>query len=434
MKSPFVRELKPDEIATAIFLVSTKEVRQKRTGEPYLSLVLSDRTGEIDCKMWDNVADVLETFERDDFVKVKGLMQLYNNRPQFTIHKLRRVEEHEVDPRDFFPASLQEPDAMWAELRSTVSAVRNDNIRRLLDSFLDDPDIAARYRVAPAAKTIHHAFRSGLLEHVVSLLKLAKLVGPHYAALHNGAIDMDLLIAGIVLHDIGKIYELSYERGFGYSPEGQLIGHIALAIRMLGDKLRAFPDFPETLRNLIEHMVLSHHGQLEFGSPKVPIFPEALLLHYLDDMDSKMECMRVQIERDPQAEGYFSAYSSALGRVSLRKARYLDSNRPANAEQESDRSADADAGSNSEFINSTANHKPGLFPESNIPVDLSATTNHPVPGTSFHTAAVPTPASNSSTSFTGRSLAQAPPNFKPAPAENSVFGAKLQQALNDERK
>ena len=129
----------------------------------------------------------------------------------------------------------------------------------------------------------------------------------------------------MVLHDIGKIYELSYDRGFGYSPEGQLLGHIAIAIRMLRDKLRAFPDFPVELRNLMEHMILSHHGQLEFGSPKVPIFPEALLLHYLDDMDSKMECMRALIEKDPQAEGYFTAYSPPLERVALRKSRYLES-------------------------------------------------------------------------------------------------------------
>ena len=321
MKSPFVRELKPDEISTAVFLVSTKEVRQKRTGEPYLSLVLSDRTGEIDSKMWDNVSEIIETFDRDDFVKVKGLMQLYNNRPQFTIHKLRRVEEHEIDFRDFVPASLQDPEAMWTELRMIVSAVASGHIRGLLNAFLDDPDIAARYRVAPAAKSIHHAFRSGLLEHVLSLLKLAKLVGGHY-----GSIDVDLLTAGIVLHDIGKIYELSYERGFGYSPEGQLLGHIAIAIRMMADKLRGFPEFPAGLRNLIEHMILSHHGQLEFGSPKIPVFPEALLLHYLDDMDSKMECMRVLIDRDPQAEGYFSTYSPTLGRVALRKTRYLESN------------------------------------------------------------------------------------------------------------
>src|SRR5579863_755576 len=157
MKSPFVRELKPDEISTAIFLVSTKEVRQKRTGEQYLSLVLSDRTGEIDAKMWDNVAEIMETFERDDFVKVKGLMQLYNNRPQFVIHKLRRVEDREIDFRDFFPASKRDADAMWKELREMVSAIRNESIRGLLNAFLDDPEVARRFQIAPAAKTIHHA-------------------------------------------------------------------------------------------------------------------------------------------------------------------------------------------------------------------------------------------------------------------------------------
>jgi len=387
MKSPFVRELKPDEISTAIFLVSTKEVRQKRTGEQYLSLVLSDRTGEIDSKMWDNVAEIVETFDRDDFVKVKGLMQLYNNRPQFTIHKIRRVEDQEVDFSDFFPASRQDPEAMWAELRAIVSAIANDHIRGLLNAFLDDPDVAARFKVAPAAKSIHHAFRSGLLEHVLSLLRLAKLVGNHYAG-NGGAsqnLDVDLLSAGIVLHDIGKIYELSYERGFNYAPEGQLLGHIAIAIRMIAEKLRAFPEFPVTLRNLIEHMVLSHHGQLEFGSPKLPIFPEALLLHYLDDMDSKMENMRALIDKDPQAEGYFSAYSSALGRVALRKTRYLESN-PAGTVSESA----ADISSNGNYSN-------------NIHSSTASNQTTPVhPGT--------------------------------APAGNSIFGAKLQQALHDERK
>ena len=193
MKSPFIRELRPDEIATAVFLVQSREVRQKRTGEPYLSMTLSDRSGDIDAKMWDNVAEVMDTFDRDDFVKVKGLMQLYNNRPQLTVHKLRRVEDNEVDFRDFFAASLQDPDEMWSQLRSTVSGLDNVHIRRLLDAFLDDPDIAARYRVAPAAKTIHHAFRSGLLEHVISLSGLAKLVAGHYRTA-----DLNLLIAGAV--------------------------------------------------------------------------------------------------------------------------------------------------------------------------------------------------------------------------------------------
>jgi 3'-5' exoribonuclease len=395
MKSPFVRELKPDEISTAVFLVSTKEVRQKRTGEPYLSLVLSDRTGEIDSKMWDNVAEILETFDRDDFVKVKGLMQLYNNRPQFTIHKLRRMEDREVDFRDFFPASRQDADQMWRELREMVAANRNTHIRALLNAFLDDPEVAARFQVAPAAKNIHHAFRSGLLEHVLSLMKLASAIAGHYCALEAGAVDVNLLHAGVVLHDIGKIFELAYDRGFSYTAEGQLLGHIAIGVRMIGEKLRAFPDFPPELRNVIEHMVLSHHGQLEFGSPRVPMFPEALLLHYIDDLDSKMENMRALIDRDPQAEGFFTPYSPALSRVALRKSRYLE------------RAAAAAAPEN-EIYNGNNNHSVTAL-NSNTLVDSSSPVHHgdaPV----------------------------ASPDSKSAPVAHSLFGAKLQQALEDERK
>ncbi len=318
MKSPTVRELKPDEIANAVFLVQSKEIRQKRTGEPYLSLGLSDKTGEIEARMWDNVAEVMDTFGRDDFIKVRGQLQIYNTKPQFIVHKLRRMEDSEVDFADFFPASARDPHQMWTELRAIVTGIPNEHFRELLNAFLDDPEIAVRYRVAPAAKSIHHAFRSGLLEHVLSLLGLARPISSHY-----GTIDWSLMVAGIVLHDIGKIYELTYERGFAYSTEGQLIGHIPIAMRMLSEKLRAFPDFPNKLRNLLEHMVLSHHGKLEFGSPKIPLFPEALLLHYLDDMDSKMECMRATAEKGAMAEGLFTAWSSPLERVVLRKELYM---------------------------------------------------------------------------------------------------------------
>ncbi|MES1262519.1 MAG: OB-fold nucleic acid binding domain-containing protein [Acidobacteriota bacterium] len=379
MKSPFVRELKPNEIVTAVLLVHAKEIRQKRTGEPYLSMTLSDRSGELDAKMWDNVAEVMDTFDRDDFVKVKGLLQLYNNRPQFTIHKLRPVEDREVDFADFFPASARDAEEMWRELRGIVSDLGNPHLRGLLNAFLDDPDIAARYKIAPAAKTIHHAFRSGLLEHVLSLCGLAKLVAPHYPA-----VDRDLLLTGVVLHDIGKIYELTYERGFGYSTEGQLIGHISIAMRMVSDKLRPLPDFPVELRNLVEHMILSHHGRLEYGSPKLPVFPEALLLHYLDDMDSKMECMRALIDKEPQAEGLFTGYSSSLERVALRKSRYLSPAPPLAAPLQ------------------TA-----------LP---SFETSPPKPS-----SGVP-PASG------------AAPKPKPAPSTDSIFGEKLSLALNFERK
>jgi 3'-5' exoribonuclease len=272
-------------------------------------------------------------------------------------------------------------------LRELVCDLSNHHLRGLLNAFLDDPDIAARYRIAPAAKSIHHAFRSGLLEHVLSLCGLAKLVAPHYPS-----VDADLLIAGVVLHDIGKIYELTYDRSFGYSTEGQLIGHISIAMRMMSDKLREFPDFPVELRNLVEHMILSHHGLLEFGSPKVPAFPEALLLHYLDDLDSKMETMRALIEKDPQAEGLFTTYSSQLERVALRKSRYLS---PAKAPAAPDAALPLTDGNSSSGL----------------------------------------PAGIASPQLSGIAPAQAaPPKPKPASGSDSVFGEKLALALNFERK
>jgi 3'-5' exoribonuclease len=294
---------------------------------------------------------------------------LYNNRSQLTIHRLRRVEDSEVDFRDFFPASQRDPDMMWGELRAIVAG------------------IAARYRIAPAAKTIHHAFRSGLLEHVLSLCNLAKFTAAHYAN-----VDADLLLAGCVLHDIGKIHELTYERGFGYSAEGQLLGHITIAIRMLAEKLRTVPQFPAELRTLLEHLILSHHGQLDFGSPKVPAFPEALLLHYLDDMDSKMECMRALIEKDPHADSDFTGYSAALARVALRKDRYL-------------------------------------FPRTATPLshhetaDLHGAAGDPVKAAGAVTTVSPPLKNGSADDFDAVTKTA-------GPAASSVFGAKLQQALH----
>lgn len=319
MKSPYVNELKPNQLVETSFLVQSKEIRQKKGGELYLSLFLADRTGELDAKMWDNVSDVLNEFERDDFVKVKGIIQVFHNKPQMTIHKVRRMDESEVQFTDYFPSSKRDAGEMWLELRGIVADMRNPHLKGLLGAVLDDEDIARRYRLAPAAKQIHHAFLGGLIEHVLSMCGMAKSAAAHYAN-----IDYDLLITGVLLHDIGKIYELNYERGFSYSNEGQLIGHISIAMRMVGDKLRGLPDFPPLVRSLVEHMILSHHGRLEFGSPKVPQFPEAVLLHYLDDLDSKMEAMRALIENDRQVEGCFTTYNPALERAALKKDRYLN--------------------------------------------------------------------------------------------------------------
>src|SRR5579862_7464229 len=319
MKSPYVTDLKPDQMITGSFLVCSKEIRQKKKGDPYLSLQLGDRTGELDGKMFDNAAEFMDTFSRDDFVKVKGLLQIFHNRMQLTIHTIHRLDDREVDFTDYFPASTRDPDEMWRELRGFAAGIENPHLNRLVAALLDDEDVARRYRIAPAAKHVHHAYLGGLIEHVLSVCNLCRATAAHYKY-----VDLDLLLTGAILHDVGKVAELSYDRSFGYSTEGQLLGHIIIGLRLLHEKLQRFPDFPAKLRVLVEHMIVSHHGELEFGSAKVPMFPEALLLHHLDNLDSKMECMRSLVAKDRHVEGCWTGYNASLERSLLKKARYLD--------------------------------------------------------------------------------------------------------------
>jgi 3'-5' exoribonuclease len=330
MKASYVNSLVPNEVVTAQFLVLSKEIRHKKTGEVYLSLHLADRTGELEAKMWDNVPEVMDTFERDDIVKVKGLLQLYQSRAQFTIHRLRRLLDHEIDFADYFPCSERSSDEMFAELQGIIAGLENPYLRKLLVAVFDDPQLAATYKIAPAAKTIHHACRGGLIEHVLSLCSLAKLTAAHYPE-----VDVSLLLTGVILHDIGKVEELTYARSFNYSPDGQLLGHIILGLRLLVAKFDQVPDFPPKLRVLIEHMIISHHGELEFGSPKVPAFAEALLLHHLDNLDSKMNAMRNALKRDHVATGEFTGYIPSLERVLLRKEQYLATAEPRSQEPKS---------------------------------------------------------------------------------------------------
>ena len=399
MKSPYIGNLVPNEVVTAQFLVVTKELRQKKTGEPYLSLHLADRTGEMDAKMWDNVADVMHTFERDDFVKVKGILQIFQSRTQFTIHRLRRLEEHEVELSDFFPCSDRDPEEMFAELRLIISKIGNPHLRHLLETVFADEQLAAKYKIAPAAKTIHHACRSGLIEHVLSLCGLCRLMTSHYQNL-----DQDLLITGAILHDIGKIEELSYTRSITYSPEGQLLGHIVIGLRIVGVKLDQLPDFPPKLRALLEHMILSHHGELEFGSPKVPVFPEALLLHHLDNVDSKMDAMRAALKRDRLIDGEFTGWVSSLERTLLRKDRFLH---PAPAPPQTAREPQP---------------QPAVAP---APVSIPT----PPPQRTPHGPGLPAPAPAPE----NRPVAHHDPRTEHKPPVNTIFGEKLQAVLESRK-
>jgi 3'-5' exoribonuclease len=266
--------------------------------------------------MWDNVADALDSFEQDDCVKIRGLINKYSNRFQLTIHKVRRMDEAEIEYSDYLPQTTKDIDELWSTVGAYVSSFTNPHLRALLEAFMGDPQIAEAYRRAPAAKSLHHAFIGGLLEHVVSLMNLCESVAARYPQ-----INRDLLLTGAFVHDIGKIHELTYQRSFSYTTKGQLLGHMIIELEMLQEKVALVPDFPAELRTLIEHLIISHHGKYEFGSPKLPMFPEALMLHYLDDLDSKMEAMRAHFERDPEAE--WTGYNGSLGRTLFNSERVL---------------------------------------------------------------------------------------------------------------
>jgi 3'-5' exoribonuclease len=307
-----------NKVITSSFVVVAKQIKPKKTGEPYLALTLGDRTGQLEAKMWDNVEDVLDAFEQDDFLKIKGLINKYKNRFQLTVHKLRKLGDREIEFDDYLPKTTKDIDELWRTLAAFVVSFQNSHLQSLLQSFMADPEIATAYRNAPAAKTLHHAYIGGLLDHVVSLFRSCDLLCQNYPQ-----VNRDLVLTGVFLHDIGKIHELTYNRSFSYTTKGQLLGHMVIELEMLQAKVAQVPGFPESLKILLEHLIISHHGQYEFGSPKLPMFPEALMLHYLDDLDSKMEAMRAQFEREADLDNPWTSYNPSLGRPLLNTAKFL---------------------------------------------------------------------------------------------------------------
>ncbi|MGA7850049.1 MAG: OB-fold nucleic acid binding domain-containing protein [Terriglobales bacterium] len=320
MKEFFISDCpyQENKIITSIFVVASKQVKAKKSGEPYLALILADRTGQIEAKMWDNVEEFIDAFEQDDFLKIKGLVNKYKNRFQLTIHKLRRMEEGDVDFTDYLPKTKKDIGELWRTLTEFVATFQNPHLKSLVELFMGDAEIAERYRNAPAAKALHHAYIGGLLDHVVSLFRSCDFICRNYPQ-----VNRDLLLTGAFLHDIGKIQELTYNRAFSYTTRGQLLGHMIIELEMLQAKLAKLPDFPPELKTLLEHLIISHHGQYEFGSPKLPMFPEALMLHYLDDLDSKMEAMRAHFDREAELEGPWTSYNASLGRPLLDSRKFM---------------------------------------------------------------------------------------------------------------
>ncbi len=277
----------------SFFLVLAKQQRSTKTNKPYLNLILGDRTGQIEGRVWE-LSDprIARDFERGDVVKARGSVSRFDERLQMKIDQLRKAAANEAERSDLLPSTSYDPAELWRQLLGFAESVANPDLKRLLTTILDDPLLAEAYRAAPAAKQLHHAWLGGLLEHVVSLLTLADRLAAHYPLL-----DRDLLLTGVILHDIGKTRELSWETGFEYTIEGALLGHIQMGAALAERAIDSLPGFPPKLKALVLHMILSHHGKLEFGSPKLPMTPEALALSFIDDLDAKMQAIQGEFDK-----------------------------------------------------------------------------------------------------------------------------------------
>lgn len=313
MDKIFINQLQSNQTISSTFLVKSKEMRNKKTGGQFALITLADRTGDIMGQWWDNFEETIDTFDRDDVVFVRGLVNTYRNHLQISIHRMRLCQPQEVDLSHYFPTTRFDMEAMFRELLGYVAEFQNPWLRRLLDEIFADEETVRKFKRAPAAKTMHHPYLGGLLEHSLSLVKLCRFMASHYPG-----IDRDLLVTGAILHDFGKIDELSYDRAFGYTNEGQLIGHLVMETIMVAEKIRGIGDFPDDLRRHLLHLLLSHHGKLEYGSPKLPSTPEALLLAMLDDLDSKVEAMQRLID-DPLAAGDWTRMAPMFERPIYRR-------------------------------------------------------------------------------------------------------------------
>jgi 3'-5' exoribonuclease len=317
MKKPFVSDLTGEQTITGFFLVHAKEIRNTREGKPYLRLELGDRTGTIEARMWTRFELPTHDIARDDFVKAEGRVELYRDKPQLALLQVRKAKPEEIELADFLPHTREDVEKMYAQLLEYGKSIKNPWLQKLVQGIFTDPAIAPRFKKAPAAKVMHHAFLGGLLEHVVGLCGLAKQVAGHYPEL-----DLDLLLTVAMLHDVGKLDELCYERAIGYTTDGQLLGHIVMELETVLRAIDKISEFPPELKTVVQHLLISHHGQYEFGSPKLPMIREALVFHYLDDLDSKMAAIRAALATE-SGDDDWSAYSGALQRKFLRLDHFL---------------------------------------------------------------------------------------------------------------
>ncbi len=303
MTRQFVADIKDRDPVKGVFLVKEKIMAMAKNGKPYMNLRFMDKSGEVDAKLWDNTDVLDKLFEKNDFVRVRGKASVYMNKMQVVVAEISRVPDDEVNLADFLPESPRSLVEMRRELDQAVAGLDNPHLKGLMYAFLADGPLMEQYCKAPAAKGMHHVYLGGLLEHSLALVRLVRAIVPLYEGINE-----DLLVVGSLLHDVGKIHEMSYERAFDYTDAGKLLGHITIGVELVEEKIRQVEGFPQELALLLKHMLLSHHGQYEFGSPKRPKTVEATILNYLDDMDSKINGIRTHIAKETASSSRWTVH------------------------------------------------------------------------------------------------------------------------------
>lgn len=297
-----IKDLKLNDTVTSFFLVRNPQHRLRKTGDAFLTLLVADQTGDLPAVMWEDLEGVGERIREGDLVKVHGVVGSYQGEMQLTIHRLRLARDGEAALEDFLPATEADVTVLLAFLQETISTFTDEPLKQLLCRVLEGEDFRKAFAAAPAAKGLHHAYLGGLLEHTVSVVKLCETIASHYGEV----VDRDLLVASALLHDVGKIFELTWERGFDYSDEGRLLGHITQGVLFVEEQIRQIPDFPSRVRMELLHNILSHHGQYEWGSPRRPKTLEGLILHAVENLDGKVNLFLKLVKQhpDPHREGW----------------------------------------------------------------------------------------------------------------------------------
>lgn len=313
----YIGELREGERINEIYLCKQKQTAMTKAGKPYESLILQDKTGTLDAKIWDPSSQGIEDCDALDYVCVMGDVTSFQGTLQLNIKRLRKVSEGEYDPKDYLPVSEYDTDEMYAQLQNYVKSLTNPYLKQLAAGlFLEDGDFAKRFKFHSAAKSVHHGFVGGLLEHTLSVTKLCDYFAKQYSILNR-----DLLICAALFHDIGKLEELSTFPENDYTDEGQLLGHIAMGMEIIGMRIRMIDGFPRKLANELKHCILAHHGELEYGSPKKPALAEAVALNFADNLDAKMETMKELFAKVPEGntdwQGFNRLFESNIRRSSI---------------------------------------------------------------------------------------------------------------------